>query len=256
MEIVKPEIEILALADGETMLRHIERCARKCYQSQHRTTENSYESFVRGLIDSGHESTIEHCSITVDITCDRGITHEIVRHRLCAFSQESTRYVNYAKEKYGESIKLIDPFFFDPMEEAIDVEVPTLSADVMGRPQFDTPQLFKMNSFDAWYLTNMWAEWGYMALVNKFGRTAQEARSVLPNSTKTAISVTCNLREWRHIFKLRADGPAHPQMRQIMLPLLDQMAKFIPIVFDDYREKFADKIDEFKANTRADIYIK
>lgn len=252
MKVMKPAIELLLLTDGETMLKHIERCARKCYQSEHLITGESHEDFIRRMIDRGHESTIEHCSITADVICDRGVTHEIVRHRLCAFSQESTRYVNYSKDKFGNEITVIDPFFFDPTEELKKVHIPTIVAEYTEENP-DKPDLsnvnmptYLMNAFDVWFLTCAWTQWGYNTLTQVFGAKAQEARSVLPNSTKTAIAITANIREWRHIFKLRCATPAHPQMRQIMLPLLDKMHEEVPVVFDDYYEKYEEDIREFK----------
>lgn len=239
MKIIEPSFEILLLANPDQILKHIERCARKCYQSEHRITEDSAPKFIRKLIDIGHESTIEHISVTVDVICDRGITHEVVRHRLCSFSQESTRYVNYSKDKFGKEITVIKPFFFDPEEEGKDIALPEFL-------DISMPKTYKLNSFDIWFITCQFAEWGYNTLINEFQAKPQEARSVLPNSTKTAIAITANLREWRHIFKLRCSQAAHPQMRQIMLPLLEEMKNKIPIIFNDYYEQYKTSINQLK----------
>ncbi len=240
MKIVNPSFDILLLCNCDLILKHIEKCARKCYQSEHLITENSAPKFIRKLIDMGHESTIEHVSITVDVVCDRGVSHEVVRHRLCSFSQESTRYVNYSKDKFGKEICVIKPFFFDPMEPRKEIILP----DIL-EAKF-TPKTYKLNSFDIWFIVCQFAEWGYNTLIETFQAKAQEARSILPNSTKTAISITANLREWRHIFKLRCSRAAHPQMRQIMLPLLEEMNNKIPIIFNDYYNQYKSDIDSFK----------
>ena len=238
MQVVDPSFDIVWLIDPKKMLQHVERCAKKCYQSTHTITDESYKIFIGKLIDSGHESTIEHMSITVDIICDRGVTHEIVRHRLCAFSQESTRYCNYTKDKFGNEIKVINPFFFDPLEDRQDVFIPDFNSIQLDEFSPKSGLTLKLNSFDVWLLTCLYSEWGYNTLIQTFKRTAQEARSVLPNSLKTEISVTANLREWRHILKLRCDKVSHPQMRQIMIPLLKEFNEYLPEVFNDIYNKY------------------
>lgn len=233
MKLVRPRHEILGIyADFSTgdPLHMIELAGRVCYKSKSEMNHDTAKQFATMIQKRGHESVIEHSAITVKFTCDRGVTHELVRHRLCAFSQESTRYCNYANEK---EISVIDPFFFDPMEERKWVAVPILMAYQGNDSTSQNSEYCMMNSFDVWFLTCLWTQWGYMTLINEFGRKAQEARSVLPNSTKTEIVVTANMREWRHILKLRCSKAAHPQMREVMLPLLKSLQEKVAVVFDD-----------------------
>lgn len=235
MKLVLPSAEILMSLTPIKMMKLVERIAKKCYQSEHSITDGSYEKFILKIIDNGHHSTIEHLNFTVDFVNDRGVSHEQVRHRLCAFSQESTRYCNYSKDKFGNEITVIPPFFFNPFEESKDVSFPISYKTI----NFDLNPV-KLNSFDVWFLSCLWSEWGYTTLLKTFKRSPQEARSVLPNSLKTSIAVTANLREWRHIFNLRALGTAgtpHPQMRQVMLPVLRKCADYLPLIFGDIFEE-------------------
>jgi thymidylate synthase (FAD) len=198
------------------MLKAIERIGRTCYKSEDKITDDSYETFVRNLIKRGHLSVIEHCSVTADIICDRGVTHEIVRHRIGSYSQESTRYCNYSADKYGNEITVIDPG----------------TAFEWG----DTPAAMakRLN----WKSACRVAEMRYLKML-ELGASPQEARSVLPNSLKTEIWVTYNLREWRHFFQLRCAPAAHPQMQEVARMLLAEMAAYVPIIFDDiYEEVF------------------
>lgn len=220
MRIIPPSYEILAMQDGREMVRNIELAGRTCYKSEDRITDDSAGKFVKMILKSGHESVIEHASVSVRFVCDRGVTHELVRHRLAAYSQESTRYCNYSKDKFGDEITVIRPLFWKP-----------------GEPQYER-----------WERAMRAAEAAYMDLV-KAGARPEEARSVLPNSLKTEIVMTANLREWRHVFSLRCASRAHPQIREVMLPLLAEMRERIPAVFDDVRERFADDIARFAALT-------
>lgn len=189
--------------DGERMLKSIERAGRTCYKSEDKITEDSAREFVRMIIKRGHESVLEHEKVTVRIICDRGVSHEIVRHRLASYSQESTRYCNYSADKFGNKVSVIDMTKYLPGD-----------------------------SFLTWMLAMNAASGAYARLI-ELGVSPQIARSVLPNALKTEIVVTCNLREWRHIFKLRTSQAAHPQMREIMVPLLAEFKRMIPVVFDD-----------------------
>ena len=202
MKIVKASAEIIAATLQIEQL--LELAGRVCYKSEDRITEDSASSFIARMLDSKHESVLEHAAITVRFICDRGVSHELVRHRLASFSQESTRYVNYSKGKFGSEITVIEPCFW-----------PSNS-----------------HEYNIWKQACEHAEMVYMSLVNSQS-TPQEARSVLPNSLKTEIIVTANPREWRHIFKLRCSKQAHPQMREIMLPLLDEFNKSWPSLFAD-----------------------
>lgn len=204
MRIIKPSIEILSDINGNAILKQIELYGRVCYKSENRITEDSAREFVSNILKSGHESVIEHEKVSVRIICDRGVSHEIVRHRIASYSQESTRYCNYSKEKFGNELIFIEPCFWE--HDSIEY---LIWKDAMG-----------------------YAEQTYLKLIAA-GATPQEARSVLPNSLKTEIIVTMNLREWRHFLKLRTSLKAHPQMREIAIHILQSFKSQIPVIFDD-----------------------
>ena len=203
MKVIAPSFEIMPV-NGEEILKSIERAGRTCYKSEDKITADSARKFVAGIVKSGHESVIEHEKITVRIICDRGVTHEIVRHRIASYSQESTRYCNYSTDKFGNELTFIQPFYWNEKK------------DKMG----------------LWLRSMLFAEKMYMELI-ELGATPQEARAVLPNSLKTEIVVTMNLREWRHFFKVRCSAAAHPQMREVAIPILKKFKEIIPVVFDD-----------------------
>ena len=207
MKIINASYHIETPIDGAEVLKRIEKAGRTCYKSEDRITAESAENFVRMLIERGHESVLEHASITVRFVCDRGISHEIVRHRIASFSQESTRYCNYSGDRFRNNITFIKPCF---LEEGT-------------------------GGYKLWKQAMFIAEKEYFELLN-LGCTPQEARSVLPNSTKTEIVMTANLREWRHFLKLRTAKAAHPQMRELTVPLLHELQERIPVVFDDIKE--------------------
>lgn len=208
MQVIKPFFVIETEVSGMEILKHIEKVGRTCYKSESRITDDSAAKFVGNIIKNGHEAVIEHYSITVRIICDRGVTHEIVRHRLASYAQESTRYCNYSKDKFSNQITFIEPCFWDVNTED-------------GRKKYQI-----------WKNVMEFTEQKYMELINN-GATPQEARSILPNSLKTELVMTMNLREWRYFFKLRTDTAAHPQMREIAVPMLNKFKELIPVVFDD-----------------------
>lgn len=208
MIVIKPYFVIESDVDGAKMLKHIEKAGRTCYKSEDRISGESAENFVRSLIQRGHESVIEHCSVTVRVICDRAVSHEIVRHRIASYSQESTRYCNYAKGKFGNRITFIEPSFWDKN-----------TAD--GKLKYEE-----------WEKAMEYAEKAYFDLIEK-GASPQEARSVLPNSLKTEIVMTLDLRSWRNFFKQRTSAAAHPQMKEIAIPLLEKFKQSIPVIFDD-----------------------
>lgn len=185
------------------MLQKIELAGRVCYKSEEKITQDSATSFVQSILARGHESVLEHEKLTVRIICDRGVSHEIVRHRIASYSQESTRYCNYSLNKYQNELTFIRPFFWNDLPE----------------------------KFNIWKNAMAVVEHSYLDLI-RLGATPQEARSVLPNSLKTEIVVTMNMREWRHFFKLRASSAAHPQMQEIAVPMLATFQKNIPVIFD------------------------
>ena len=206
MKIVEPKYEILTdISEGGIKeLQQIERVARVCYKSEDKITEGSAEKFIGMVLKSGHESVLEHEKLTVKFICDRGVTHEIVRHRIASYSQESTRYCNYSKDKFGNELTFIRPCFWtDDSEE-----------------------------YAVWKQAMEEIEKTYVKLIS-LGAKPEEARSILPNSLKTEIVCTMNLREWRHFFRLRTAERAHPQIREISVALLDELKKRIPVIFDD-----------------------
>ena len=179
-------------------LQMIERAGRTCYKSEDRITDDSADKFVRMLIKRGHESVIEHAIATVLFVVDRGVSHEMVRHRLCSFSQESTRFCDYN----GKGIVLIHP--------------PGLLPYQVERREahfWDTQRLYDTERAE--------------------GVKPEIARGVLPTCLKTEMVWTCNLREWRYVFTKRAAIQAHPQMREVMFPLLDVFKKMWPPIYED-----------------------
>lgn len=197
MKVVLPCYTILTPIDGDRILRSIEAAGRTCYKSEDKITENSAKKFVGMILARGHESVVEHESISVRIVCDRGVSHEIVRHRLASYSQESTRYC-----RYKDQIQVILP--------------PGLSE--LGKSH--------------WFKSIKMCEEQYLELL-VLGTPPEIARSVLPNALKTEIVMTCNLREWRHFFKLRTANTAHPQMRALARLMLSEFRDRIPVIFDD-----------------------
>lgn len=204
MRIIAPSTEILTPLDGDAILRHLELCGRVCYKSENRITPESAENFVRGIIARKHEAVLEHYSFSVRFIVDRGVSHEIVRHRLASYCQESTRYCNYSGDRFGGEITVIKPYFLTE----------------------------GTNGYKKWAEACETAEREYFTLLD-WGCTPQEARAVLPNSLKTELIMTANLREWRHFFKLRTSPAAHPQMYEVTIPLLKEVQEKIPVVFED-----------------------
>ena len=201
---VSQAFDILEPVDGGAMLKKIEAAGRTCYKSEHAITADSHVKFARMIVDNQHLSVIEHASISVKLVTSRGVTHELVRHRMASFSQESTRYCNYSKEKFSNEITVIDK-----------------------RPSFARDADRK-----TWQGAMEDAERHYMSLVRN-GVSPQVARGVLPIDLKTEIIVTANLREWRHIIELRTSSAAHPDIRALMIDLLAAFKRLIPAVFDD-----------------------
>lgn len=203
MNIIQPYIYLDQNELSIIKLKAIERAARICYKSEGKISENSYHDFLSGLLQRGHESVIEHEKATVFFVTDRGVTHEIVRHRISSYSQESTRYCNYTSEKFGNEITVIAPFFYPP----------------------------NSSQYEIWKESCLASENAYIQLIAN--SKPQEARTVLPNSLKTEIAVTYNFREWRHFFKLRCSRQAHPQMQQVAIPLLLYFQEKLPCLFQD-----------------------
>lgn len=197
MFIIKPSHEVLTPIDEETVYQAIERAGRTAYKSEDKISPGSAKKFIANIIKRGHESVLEHYNVSVRVICDRGVSHEIVRHRLMGITQESTRYCNYG-------------------QEGITVIAPDLSS---------AHGIIWLEAMKA-------CEAAYLALIRS-GTTPQIARSVLPNSLKTELVLTANIREWRHILKLRTAADAHPQMRELMVPILMEFCHKLPALFLD-----------------------
>ena len=201
IKVIKPYYLFEDKIEGIKLLKNIEKYGRVSHKSEKNIGKDSYKIFIKRLLGWGHESVLEHEKVTVRIVCDRGVTHELVRHRIAAYTQESTRYCNYSGE-----IQFIKPLFFKPNSK----------------------------EYKIWLETCKTAAKNYTKLI-QMGVTPEAARSILPNSLKTEIIVTYNLREWRHVFEMRCQKASHPQMREIMIPLLKEFQKKIPILFDDFQ---------------------
>lgn len=207
MRIIKPSYEIMTPIDEKAIMAHLEQCGRVCYKSEGKIEEGSAEKFLANIVKRGHEAVLEHCSFTVKFIVDRGVSHEIVRHRLASYCQESTRYCNYSKGGFGGEITVIEPLY--------------LAAGTNGWKQ--------------WAEACMSAERAYFELLD-WGYTPQEARAVLPTSLKTEVVMTADIREWRHFLRLRASTAAHPQIREVTLPLLHELQRRLPVLFNDIEE--------------------
>lgn len=204
MRIVEPRVEIMSIIDSDSILKNLELYGRVCYKSEDGITEDSANRFIRMIIKNGHESVLEHEKITVKFICDRGVSHEIVRHRIASYSQESTRYCNYHQDKFGSELTLIKPCFWEEKQE----------------------------QYEIWKSNMQIIEDSYNKLIS-LGAKPEEARSILPNSLKTEIVVTMNMREMRHFLKLRTSLKAHPQMRQVACMLLKELKEKLPVIFED-----------------------
>lgn len=206
-QIMKPDVDDPNVY--KDILKEITECGHVAYQSEQLVTDESAERFVRRLIRDGHESVLEHVSMRVKFTVDRGFSHELVRHRLASFTQSSTRYCNYSQDKFGNEITVICPCFLDNSSGA----------------------------FNTWSRAMVDCENAYFMMLNQ-GCTPQEARTVLPNSLKTEVIMTTNLRELRHVLNLRAagvTGKPHPQMLEVMVPLLNELRLKLPALFEDIK---------------------
>ena len=236
MKIINPSYEILTKIseNGIAELQHIEKIGRVCYKSEDKITDNgeSAKKFVKMIIDKGHEAMIEHSSLSIKFTVDRGVSHELVRHRIASFAQESTRYCNYLKDKFGGECNFID------LRHGIELDNKgkNMSAGEIGLIMREW--LTAMDDSEKHYFNML-----------KLGATPQIARSVLPNSTKTEITITANFREWRNFFKLRTAKTAHPQMREVTIPLLKELKDKLPVIFDDI------KIDELEEEKKDNLIM-
>ena len=239
MKVVNASYKILTpdLDDPSTatdIYGKIERAGRVCYKSEDRITKDSGEKFVRAMVKNGHEAMLEHASMSVLFTVDRGVSHELVRHRLCSFAQESTRFCRYTKDKFGGEITVILPYFLRNLSEEHRI---MLTDRLYGRRFIQDGQKSTSDEirYMRWYNACRFSEIEYFELLDN-GCTPEEARVVLPMSLKTDIVMTANMREWRQIFKLRAageHGKPHPQMLEVMVPLLNECKMKLPALFED-----------------------
>jgi len=208
MKIIQPSAKIEIPVNGTEIVKQIEKIGRVCYKSEDKITPNSAERFIKMILQNGHESVIEHSSVSMRVICDRGVSHEIVRHRIASYSQESTRYCNYGNGQFNHELTFIMPCYFDESHE----------------------------HYYIWYRCMEQIEHCYLSLIAS-GASPQEARAVLPNSLKTELVMTMNLREWRHFIRLRTSNKAHPQMRQVATLILAELKNQIPIIFDEFHEE-------------------
>lgn len=209
MRIVEPWIKVEKI-DGKQIMQRIERACRTCYRSEGKITEDSYKNLIKNCITRGHESVLEHEKVTVRIYDDIGSYKDLTRHRFASFSVESTRYCSYDKDKYGNEISVINPVYIEDKE-----------------------------IYEIWKNTIQEMEKGYMKM-KELGAATDMCRNLLPHSTAAEYTMTANIREWKHIFSLRANNHVNPAIRQVMIPLLKYFKEQMPEIFDDvpYDEEF------------------
>lgn len=260
MNILKPHVTLEEDPSTiEAQLKKLEKAGRICYKTEGKIKDDTYESFIRKIIDSGHESVIEHMAISFTIRTDVGITHQAVRHRIASFSQESTKFCNYSLDRFGGEINVLQPPFSDTVDEKVAVWYPQISEmhnlppNTFQGNNVDTKN-FAMNKLDVWLSAMMWSEWHYFQLI-KMGAKAEEARSVLPKSLKADIMMTMNPRQWRWFFHERMSKHAHPQMRQISLAIFEIFDKYYPVFTSDYKETYEEVHKHFVAKYGAEHLV-
>ena len=204
VKIAAPKVEVLTPLDGDAILKHLELCARNCYKSEDQITADSARQMVRKLLELGHEAMIEHYNLTVKLTCDMGVYKDLTRHRHVSYAIESTRYCNYSKGKFGNELTVMKPCHIKE-----------------GTPEYQI-----------WLSTMETIEKNYNAMA-ELGCKPDQLRMLLPHSIKADVIMTANLREWRHIFKLRCAPAAHPTVQEVMKMLLGTLKREIPVIFDD-----------------------
>lgn len=209
MKIVEPWIEVEKF-DGVKIMKRLERACRTCYRSEGLITDDSYKRLLSNCLTRGHESILEHEKITVRMQCDIGVYKDLTRHRFGSFSIESTRYCNYGKDKFDNEIKFIKPCNMDDKE-----------------------------LFNEWYRACTEIEQRYLKMT-ELKATPDQMRMILPHSTAAEVTMTANIREWRHILTLRCSQAAHPSIQQILIPLLLKFKSTMPELFDSipYNQSF------------------
>lgn len=210
MKIIEPVVEVEKV-DYNKIMRNLERACRTCYRSEDKITEESYKTLLKNCINRGHESILEHEKITIRMTCDIGVYKDLTRHRHASFSIESTRYCNYGKDKFDNQIKFIKPV---NMEENTEL-------------------------YNEWEKSLEEIESHYIKMVS-LNATPDQMRMILPHSTAAEVTMTANIREWKHILSLRCTKHAHPAVEQVMIPLLLHLKKNMPEIFEniEYDEEF------------------
>lgn len=210
MKIIEPVVEIEKV-DYNKMMKNLERACRTCYRSEDKITEESYKTLLKNSINRGHESILEHEKITIRMTCDIGVYKDLTRHRHASFSIESTRYCNYGKDKFDNQIKFIEP---------VNIEKNT-------------------KLYEEWKKSCEEIEKHYIKMV-ELGATPDQMRMILPHSTAAEVTMTANIREWKHVLSLRCTKHAHPAVEQVMIPLLLHLKKNMPEIFEsiEYDEEF------------------
>lgn len=210
MKIIEPTMQVEKV-DYKQIMKNLERACRTCYRSEGKITEESYKTLLKNCINRGHESILEHEKVTIRMVCDIGVYKDLTRHRIASFSIESTRYCNYGKDKFDNEIKFIKPV---NMEEGTEL-------------------------YNRWYSTCKTIEENYIEM-SKLEATPDQLRMLLPHSTAAEVTMTANIREWKHIFSLRCTKHTHPAVEQLMIPLLLKFKKEMPEIFDniEYDEEF------------------
>lgn len=222
-KIIKPKFHILSRLNERNILRHLEQCGRICYKSEDKITNDSCYRFIKMLLSRGHESVIEHYSFTVKFVCSRSLSHQLVRHRLCSFSEQSQRYCNFeTKVEMG----IILPYWLDDNDKR----------KIKNKSFSSTLQVPNNISLKCqhWLDSVIESIVSYGILIrNNSEMTPQQVRSILPNAAKTEIVCTANLRQWRHILKLRTSKGADPEIKELMIPLLNKLKEKLPTIFGD-----------------------
>lgn len=228
MNIIKPKVEVEPF-DGVKIMKNIERACRTCYRSEGNITEDSYKKLITNCINRGHESVLEHEKITIRLTCDIGVYKDLTRHRIASFSIESTRYCNYGKDKFDNELKFIEPMFYTDTWKDRNYEGSAMSKE-------------ELKSF-FWYKIMNDIESAYMNMNNLCECTPDEMRMILPHSTAAEVTMTANIREWKHILELRCSKGAHPAVQQVMIPLLLYFKEQMPEIFNniDYNKEFSEE---------------
>lgn len=222
-KIVKPKFQILSHLNERSILKHLERCGRTCYKSEDKITDDSCYKFIKMLLSKGHESVIEHYNISIKFVCSRALSHQLVRHRLCSFSEQSQRYCNFETKV---DMGIIQPYWMD--ESDIKKIRNKSFSSVLQVPN----KVSKKCQYWLESVIDSAVTYGILLRSNP-EMTPQQARSLLPNAAKTEIVCTANLRQWRHILKLRTSKGADPEIRELMIPLLRKLQEKLPTLFSD-----------------------